>query len=215
MDSEDRQDKGSTGGQLTRRRFLGTSGKFLVYTSPVLTTLLTADRALAVSVDPYFVVEARTAVSGTFAGMPAYGTSNAASTSTWTMQPALEDFAVVSYQQYFIGINGSGPYMPTQSISVKITWTRLSDGSFDLFRWGPGPVSGSNQTVTVPVGGGTLGIGGSIVDSVADPWPTVLVERTFSGTAGTVTFVPVGGAYGRLKQLTLNIVVQGGGQSEE
>ncbi len=213
MDSDDRQDRGSTPGHLTRRGFLGASGRFLVYTSPVLTTLLTADRARAMSVDPYFTVEARVPITGTFAGMPAHGSSGVAATRTWLMQPVFGDYAVVSYQQYFITIDGSGANMVTQPIQVKITWSRTSALTADLFQWGPGPITGSTQTVTVPVGGGTLGIGGSIVDSVVDPWPTIWAKNGYTGTVGTVTFTPVGGPYGRLKELTVGVgleVVPGG-----
>jgi hypothetical protein len=209
MDRDDKRNQDSTAddGRITRRRFLGTSGKFLVYTSPVLTTLLTADKALAVSEDPYFVVEARNEVTGTFNGMPARGEPGAESTSTWSMNPLVDDFAVVSYQQYYIGIEGSGTYMPTTAIQVMITWTLTSGGAFDGFVWGPGVITGANQTVTVPVGGGTLGIGGSIVDSVAVPWPTINVDPGYTGTVGTVTFEPTGTGIGRLKKLTLNVTV--------
>ncbi len=209
---EKKADEASQGhGQFTRRRFMGTSGKFLIYTSPVLTTLLTADKAAAYSVDPYFTVEARNALTGTFTGMPAHGSPGEEATRTWTMQPVIDDFAAVSYQQYFIGVEGSGVYAITQSIEVKITWTLATGVVGDGFVWGPGPITGSNQTVTLPVGGGTLGTGGSLVDSGGPPWPTIYVDTEFSGTAGTVTFEPVGGPYGRLKKLTLNITVQGGG----
>ncbi|MBU1743079.1 MAG: hypothetical protein KKC37_16200, partial [Proteobacteria bacterium] len=175
-DDKKRENAHQGNGRISRRRFLGTSSKFMIYTSPVLTTLLTADKAAAYSVDPYFTVEARSAVTGTFTGMPAKGTSGAASTSTWTMQPVRDESAVVSYQQYFIGITGSGYYMPTQSIQVIITWTLATGGGGDVFRWGPGPDAGSTQTVTVPVGGGTLGVGGTIVDSGANNWPHIEVE---------------------------------------
>jgi len=210
QDEQRDHETGKSAGQFTRRRFMGTSGKFLIYTSPVLTTLLTADKAAAYSVDPYFTVEARNAVTGTFTGMPAQGSPGAASTKTWTMQPVVDDFSVVSYQQYFIGIGGSGIQAITQSIQVIITWTLATGGAFDGFVWGPGPITGSTQTVTVPVGGGTLGIGGTIVDSVAAPWPTINVDPGFSGTVGTVTFEPIGAGIGRLKKLTLNITVVGG-----
>jgi hypothetical protein len=209
MDREKKQGHESSAddSRLSRRQFLDTSGKFLIYTSPVLTTLLTADKALAVSEDPYFVVEARTELQGTFAGMPAKGTSGAASTATWTMQPALNGTARVSYAQYYIGIEGSGKYMPTQTIQVMITWARATADT-SRFEWGPGSVLGDTTTVNVPVGGGTLGVGGTILDSVESPWPWIDVDVEYpGGPVGTVTFDPVGTGIGRLKKLTLNIVV--------
>jgi hypothetical protein len=208
MGNEEKNDSESAPGQFDRRRFLTTSGKFLVYTSPVLTTLLTADKALAVSVTPYFVVEARGVTAGTFAGMPATGDTAADVTRQWTMNPALDDYATVAYQRYFVGIN-SVVFAVLDSVNVKITWTLLSGGVGEKFLWGPGPDAGSTQTVTVPSGGGTLGISGTIVDSGEVPWPTIIVNTEFSGTVGSVVFECVGGAYSNiLKKLTLNIVIQ-------
>ena len=194
-------------GRITRRDFLEKSGKFIAYTSPVLTTLLTADKAFALSGDAYFEVQAQNPVTGTFTGMPAVGTPGATVTRTWQMNPVLDDFAIVQYQVYRVRIL-SAKRLPTFPVNVTITWARYSGGALDTFRWGPGPAAGSTQTISLPSGGGTLGVGGTIVDSgVGNNWPNIQVGLGFNGTAGIVTFEAPGT---NVKGLRINIVRQGG-----
>lgn len=99
---------------------------------------------------------------------------------TLTMNANSSD--MVEYERYRIDFTGDTAALP-ETVSVTITW-----GPVDAtrFRWG-GSGSGNSGTVTfaVPRSGGTIGISGTVHDSLGTFQPSIM---STAGTAGTVKF---------------------------
>ena len=88
----------------------------------------------------------------------------------------------VDYNRYRIDFTGDIASLP-DTVSVTITWDN-TDAT--IFRWGgTGCLENGYITVNVPKDGGTVGISGSVYDTLGSFRPGL---ESLTGTAGTVKF---------------------------
>jgi len=99
---------------------------------------------------------------------------------TLTMNANSSD--MVEYERYRIDFTGDTAALP-ETVSVTITWDPVDA---TVFRWGgSGKSDQGTVTFAVPRSGGTIGISGSIHNSLGTFQPSI---TSTAGTAGTVKF---------------------------
>lgn len=89
----------------------------------------------------------------------------------------------VEYRRYSINFDGDLSRLP-DTIPVTITWS--DEFCAATFEWGSSNDDNGSETVMVPRTGGTIGMGGTIIDTVWRGRPEV--DAGCSATLGTVTF---------------------------
>jgi hypothetical protein len=136
--------------------------------------------------DVWFSVDCQHSVFSTFTGLPATGSAAAL---------GMNDHTVI-YATYSINFVGNTATLPP-TVPVTVTWSDTFRNSG--FSWGP-LGSGNNGTMTldIPRTGGTIGSGGSVLDTNPENRPHVSNDK--DGIQGTVTFEAPG-----VKTLTITV----------
>jgi hypothetical protein len=119
-------------------------------------------------------------ISGGFTGFPATG-------STATVNMIANNVRYTTFSINFVGDVGS---LPPGGVPVTWTWTGVGGPGIPGNYWGQPGTDGGSMTRNVPVGGGTVGHGGTVYDPGFGR-PAVLGINT-TGFVGTVTFTAPG-----------------------
>ncbi len=177
-------------GKVTRRDFIVKGGKYALFTASAMEVLFTSKRAMAQSGLAKFVVwvENNEIIRGRFAPTIARSPS-----ATWHCSSNW-----VTYRVYHIGFEGNTGHLgPSVTVNVSHSFNPQ-----DFIRFTFGCPTYGDSTINVPIGGGTIGNGGSIC-SPTTQWinrPNFHLQNGVNAGSGTVTFTATG-----VQPLTINI----------
>ena len=139
-------------------------------------TAIALERANSPLGDVWFRVDCQGLVSGGgFTGLPAIG-----GVATWNLP---NNTPYTEYATYSINFEGDTAGLPP-TVPVTVTWSNT--GYNTSFYWGPSSTSNGVTTFNIPKNGGTIGNGGSVVDT--NPYNRPAVYDNKDGVQGTVTF---------------------------
>ena len=157
---EDKKKKAGSNGKfleekVSRRDFVVKGGKYAFVTATAMKVLLTSKRAMAQSGNARFVITPQYPTVGfgfgTFSGIPARSPS-----ATW-----IGNAPAVAYNYYTIEFEGNTAALPS-TVRVRAVWTA---GTIDIFYMGDTNNTTGWFEVDVPKTGGSIGIGGSVIDT--------------------------------------------------
>lgn len=144
-----------------------------------------ATKTVAVNLPGFVITLDSLSMGWAMTGSPATGSS-----ATFSMTGTIS-----IYERYWIAFNGDTSELPAQ-VPVTVSW---SGDSADGFMWASSLAIAGSQTLNVPLGGGSVGISGTVLDP-ASTRPYVVCP-SMGVTAGTVTFSAPG-----VTTLTITVV---------
>lgn len=166
-------------GKVTRRDFMVKGGKYALFTGTAMQVLLTSKRAMAQSGLAGF----RVSVEGQIAG--AFDRTTATSPQeTWT---GLSNNP--QYSRYTISFTGDTSHLP-DPVSVTVTWSK--EVEITAFNWDNTNQMNSSRTFSVPKAGGSIGYGGTVLDTNPSRIPLAHNSDQNSGHTGLVVFSATG-----------------------